>query len=317
MDNTDQTGNSLCVLVIEDHPDQRDLLSIVLRREGYRVVTAANGIEALERLRQQQVHIALSDIMMPKMDGFELIKTIRSDPDLKNLYMILITARIQEGDRIRGLDLGADDYITKPFSFSELLARIRVGSRVIQYQQHLEYQTQTDSLTGLYNRRAFEKKMTDEFERASRYAHPLSLLILDIDNFKIINDTYGHNGGDAALVKISEVLRATTRQSDFPSRFGGEEFVLILPDTDHQRALQAAEKIMGEIRSSVFSVTNGHFSLTVSIGVSSTTIHRYANANQMIEDADHALYAAKRNGKDRAETFQPGQPESTGPLIAH
>lgn len=308
----------MCVLVIEDHPDQRDLLSIVLRREGYRVVTAANGIEALERLRQQPVHIALSDIMMPKMDGFELIKTIRSDPDLKNLYMILITARIQEGDRIRGLDLGADDYITKPFSFSELLARIRVGSRVIQYQQHLEYQTQTDSLTGLYNRRAFEKKMTDEFERANRYGHPLSLLMLDIDNFKIINDTYGHNGGDAALVKISEVLRATTRQSDFQSRFGGEEFVLILPDTDHQRALQAAEKIMGEIRSSVFSITNAHFSLTVSIGVSSTTIHRYANANQMIEDADHALYAAKRNGKDRAEVFQPDKPhQGTGPLIAH
>lgn len=316
MDNTEQ-GNSLCVLVIEDHPDQRDLLSIVLRREGYRVVTAANGVEALERLRQQPVQIALSDIMMPKMDGFELIKTIRSDPDLKNLYMILITARIQEGDRIRGLDLGADDYITKPFSFSELLARIRVGSRVIQYQQHLEYQTQTDSLTGLYNRRAFEKKLRDEFERATRYGHPLSLLMLDIDNFKIINDTYGHNGGDAALVKISEILRSTTRQSDFPSRFGGEEFVLILPDTDHQRALQAAEKIMGEIRSSVFSVTNGHFSLTVSIGVSSTTIHGYANSDQMIEDADHALYAAKRNGKDRAQLFDPGKPHGAGPLIAH
>jgi diguanylate cyclase (GGDEF)-like protein len=317
MVNTDQTGSSLCVLVIEDHPDQRDLLSIVLRREGYRVVTAANGIEALERLRQESVHIALSDIMMPKMDGFELIKTIRSDPDLKNLYMILITARIQEGDRIRGLDLGADDYITKPFSFSELLARIRVGSRVIQYQQHLEYQTQTDSLTGLYNRRAFEKKMTDEFERANRYGHALSLLMLDIDNFKIINDTYGHNGGDAALVKISEVLRATTRQSDFPSRFGGEEFVLILPDTDHQRALQAAEKIMGEIRSSVFSASNAHFYLTVSIGVSSTSILPYANAHQMIEDADHALYAAKHNGKDRAEIFQPGKPQGAGPLIAH
>ncbi|HEX2226956.1 MAG TPA: response regulator [Candidatus Binatia bacterium] len=166
MDNTEQ-GNSLCVLVIEDHPDQRDLLSIVLRREGYRVVTAANGVEALERLRQQPVQIALSDIMMPKMDGFELIKTIRSDPDLKNLYMILITARIQEGDRIRGLDLGADDYITKPFSFSELLARIRVGSRVIQYQQHLEYQTQTDSLTGLYNRRSFELVSQLFFERAA------------------------------------------------------------------------------------------------------------------------------------------------------
>lgn len=317
MEKLQQTGNSLCVLVIEDHPDQRDLLSIVLRREGYRVIAAANGIEALEKLRQEHVHIALSDIMMPKMDGFELIKTIRTDPELKNLYLILITARIQEGDRVRGLDLGADDYITKPFSFSELLARIRVGSRVIQYQQHLEYQTQTDSLTGLYNRRAFEKKMTDELERANRYNHPLSLLILDIDNFKIINDTYGHNAGDAALAKISETLRATTRQSDFPSRYGGEEFVLILPETDHQNALQVAEKIQGEIRSTVFSMSNGHFTLTVSIGISSTSIHHYADANQMIEDADRALYAAKHNGKDRAETFWPGKPQGVRHLTAH
>jgi two-component system cell cycle response regulator len=317
MENNQQAGNSLCILVIEDHPDQRDLLSIVLRREGYRVITAANGVEALEKLRAEHVHIALSDIMMPKMDGFELIKTIRSDAELKSLYLILITARIQEGDRVRGLDLGADDYITKPFSFSELLARIRVGSRVIQYQQHLEYQTQTDSLTGLYNRRAFEKKMTDEFERSSRYNHPLSLLILDIDNFKVINDTYGHNGGDAALVKISEILRTTTRQSDFPSRFGGEEFVLILPETDHGNAILAAEKVLAEIRSSVFSTNNGYFTLTVSVGISSTSLHTYGNANQMIEDADRALYSAKHNGKDRIEVFCPEKPHPTRHLIAH
>lgn len=314
-DTAQQPENPLCVLVIEDHPDQRDLLSIVLRREGYRVVSAANGVEALEKLRKEQVHIALSDIMMPKMDGFELIKTVRSDPDLKNLYLILITARIQEGDRVRGLDLGADDYITKPFSFSELLARIRVGSRVIQYQQHLEHQTQTDSLTGLYNRRAFEKRMTDELERANRYGHPLSLLILDIDNFKFINDTYGHNAGDSALVKISQTLRTTTRQSDFPSRFGGEEFVLILPDTDHENAQRAAEKILGEIRSFVFSASAGEFSLTVSIGISSTTTHQYATANQMIEDADRALYTAKHNGKDRAELFWTGNPEKTKRIV--
>src|SRR6266403_3339358 len=228
--NTVQKENvPLTVLVIEDHPDQRDLLAIVLQREGYRVITAANGLEALERLETEKVQIALSDIMMPKMDGFELIKRIRSNPTLKNIYLILITARIQEGDRVRGLDLGADDYITKPFSFSELLARVRVGSRVVHYQQNLEYQTQIDPLTGLFNRRAFERKITEEFERAIRYTHPVSVLLLDIDNFKNINDTYGHHGGDNALVKISETLRERTRRSDFPARYGGEEFVLILP----------------------------------------------------------------------------------------
>lgn len=305
METATKSEHQLTVLVIEDHPDQRDLLAIVLKREGYRVITAGNGVEALEKLQQEPVHIALSDIMMPKMDGFELINRIRSDSTLKNLYVILITARIQEGDRVRGLDLGADDYITKPFSFSELLARVRVGSRVVQYQQHLEHQTQVDSLTGLYNRRAFEKKVWDEFERTKRYQHPLSLLILDIDNFKMINDTYGHHGGDAALKQISETLKARTRQTDFPCRYGGEEFVLVLPETDQENALQVAGKIQEEIRAATFSEGDRQFRLTVSMGISSTSTKDYLDWNEMLHDADQALYSAKHNGKDRAEVFCP------------
>jgi diguanylate cyclase (GGDEF)-like protein len=304
--NNDQTNSSpLTVLVIEDHPDQRDLLAIVLQREGYRVITAANGLEALKKLETENVQIALSDIMMPKMDGFELIKRMRSNPILKSIYLILITARIQEGDRVRGLDLGADDYITKPFSFSELLARIRVGSRVVQYQRHLEYQTQVDSLTGLFNRRAFEKKINEEFERSKRYHNPLSVLLLDIDNFKMINDTYGHHGGDAALVKISETFRERTRQSDFPSRYGGEEFVLILPETDQDSALQVAGKIHDSIRTCAFGTATRPFALTVSIGVSSTSARFYSDWRELVDDADRALYIAKNSGKDRIEIWQP------------
>ena len=305
MNNIAKEKTPLTVLVIEDHPDQRDLLAIVLQREGYRVVTAANGVEALEKLEVEKVQITLSDIMMPKMDGFELINRIRNNPDLKNIYLILITARIQEGDRVRGLDLGADEYITKPFSFSELLARVRVGSRVVQYQQHLEYQTHIDPLTGLFNRRAFEKKLDEEFERAKRYHHHLSLLILDIDNFKLINDTYGHHGGDAALIKISETLREKTRQSDFPSRYGGEEFVLVLPETEQDSALQVATKIHDAIRSCTFGTPNQPFRLTVSIGLSSTSNRSYAEWRQMLKDADQALYVAKNNGKDRIEVCAP------------
>src|SRR4026207_1622964 len=263
--NSNQKSTPLTVMVIEDHPDQRDLLAIVLQREGYKVITAGNGIEALEKLAAEKVQIALSDIMMPKMDGFELIKRIRGNPSLKSIYMILITARIQEGDRVRGLDLGTDDYITKPFSFSELLARVRVGSRVVHYQQHLEYQTQVDSLTGLFNRRAFEKKIQEEFDRSLRYHSAFSLLILDVDNFKTINDTYGHHGGDAVLVKISETLRDKTRKSDFPSRYGGEEFVLILPETDLDNAIQVAGKIHEAIRTHTFGTNTHTFKLTVSI----------------------------------------------------
>jgi two-component system, cell cycle response regulator len=305
MKNGQGEKKPLTILVIEDHPDQRDLLAIVLQREGYRVVTAGNGIEAMEKLQKEDVQIALSDIMMPKMDGFELIKSIRSDPALKGIYMILITARIQEGDRVRGLDLGADDYITKPFSFSELLARVRVGSRVVQYQQNLEYQTQVDPLTGLFNRRAFERKIEEEFERAKRYNHPLSLLLLDIDNFKSINDTYGHHGGDTALIKISETLQERTRRSDFPARYGGEEFVLILPETDQESALQVASKIHEEIRSRTFGTSTKPFALTVSIGLTSTSTKHYADWPQMLDDADRAMYVAKNNGKDRVEACLP------------
>src|SRR6266542_3863128 len=232
--NNDQKDNApLTVLVIEDHPDQRDLLAIVLQREGYRVITAANGVEALEKLETENVQIALSDIMMPKMDGFELIKRIRSNAALKTIYLILITARIQEGDRIRGLDLGADDYITKPFSFSELLARIRVGSRVVQYQQHLEYQTQVDSLTGLFNRRAFEKKIHEA------------------------------------------------------------------------------------IRSCSFGTTARPFTLTVSIGVSSTSVKFYSDWRELLDDADRALYVAKNSGKDRIELWEAGKKTSSIQTSAH
>jgi len=307
----------LTVLVIEDHPDQRDLLAIVLQREGYKVVTAANGVEALEKLESENIQIALSDIMMPKMDGFELIKRIRSNPALKSIYLILITARIQEGDRVRGLDLGADDYITKPFSFSELLARVRVGSRVVQYQQHLEYQTQVDSLTGLYNRRAFEKKVHEEFERSKRYHSPLSLLILDIDNFKTINDTYGHHGGDAALVKISETFREKTRQSDFPARYGGEEFVLILPETDEENAILVAGKVHDAIRSCAFGTSTRSFTLTVSIGVASSSARYYSDWREMLNDADRALYVAKNTGKDRVESWDPEKKTSLIQPSAH
>jgi two-component system cell cycle response regulator len=307
----------LTILVIEDHPDQRDLLAIVLQREGYRVVTAANGLEAMEKIQKEQVQIALSDIMMPKMDGFELIKNIRSDPALKGIYMILITARIQEGDRVRGLDLGADDYITKPFSFSELLARVRVGSRVVQYQQNLEYQTQVDSLTGLFNRRAFERKIEEEFERAKRYNHALSLLLLDIDNFKSINDTYGHHGGDTALIKISETLQERTRRSDFSARYGGEEFVLILPETDQESALQVASKIHDEIKSRTFGTSTKPFTLTVSIGLTSTSTKHYADWRQMVDDADRAMYVAKNSGKDRVEACLPRNKNGLTQPVAH
>ena len=295
----------ITVMVIEDHPDQRELLEIVLQKEGYRVVPAANGVDALAKLEKEPAEVILSDVMMPKMDGFELMRKLRGNPSFKNVYIILITARIQERDRVQGLDLGADDYITKPFSFSELLARVRVGSRVVQYQQHLEHQALVDSLTGLFNRGAFERKMEEEFERAQRYHHPLSVLLLDVDNFKVVNDTYGHHWGDEVLKKIADLLKSKTRRSDYPARFGGEEFVLILPETDLENALSVEAKVHAEIKAATLGTKSRSFSITVSAGVSSTCNKQYSNWQELLEDADQALYLAKSRGKDRAEAFMP------------
>ena len=303
MENNNQ--KPITVMVIEDHPDQRELLEIVLQKEGYRVVPAANGVEALAKLEREPTDVILSDVMMPKMDGFELMRKVRGNPLFKNVYIILITARIQERDRVQGLDLGADDYITKPFSFSELLARVRVGSRVVQYQQHLEHQALVDSLTGLFNRGAFERKMEEEFERAQRYHHPVSLLLLDVDNFKVVNDTYGHHWGDEVLKKIADLLKSKTRRSDYPARFGGEEFVLILPETDLENALSVEAKVHAEIKAATLGTKARSFSITVSAGVSSTCNKQYSNWQELLEDADQALYLAKSRGKDRAEAFMP------------
>jgi diguanylate cyclase (GGDEF)-like protein len=293
--------NPLSVLLIEDNTDQRELLAILLQRDGYHVTTAENGAEGLEKLAKKPAQIVLSDIMMPKMDGFELIRRIRSNADFKNIYLIFITARVLEGERVQGLDLGADDYILKPFSPSELLARIRVGARVVQYQQHLEYQALRDPLTGLFNRRAFEDRIEEEFERTTRYHHPLSLFILDIDNFKVINDTHGHHLGDNVLQKIAELLRSKTRRSDLPCRYGGEEFILMLPETKMESALRVGNKIRSEIKKCTFGTSTGAFSVTVSGGISSTSKKKYSSWSEMLRDADQALYLAKNRGKDRVE----------------
>jgi len=293
------------ILVIEDHPDQRELLEVFLERDGYRVVTAASGVEALEKLEAEPAQIILSDIRMPRMDGFEFCRRIRSDPKFSSTYLIFLTAKILEQDRVRGLDLGADDYIVKPFSSSELLARVRIAARVVHYQQHLQNQSLTDSLTGILSRATFEDKVQEEFERAKRYERPLSLLLLDIDDFKAVNSSYGYHCGDGALKKIADYLRCKTRRCDFPARYDGGKFALVLPETNLARALHVGKKVGSEIKGSIFGTAVKPFSLTVSIGVSSTSEKQYFDWRQMLQDTNRALDAAKNRGKDRVESLFP------------
>jgi diguanylate cyclase (GGDEF)-like protein len=292
----------ITILVAEDNPDQMEIITTMLSKSRYRVVSAEDGQQAMERLEREAVDIALLDIMMPKMTGLEVCQNIRADPRLKNIYVIFLTALAGGEERVKGLEMGANDYVTKPFYLPELLARLSVGERVTRERQEMERQASYDPLTGLNNRRSFDERLPGEFERAKRYRRSLALLMLDVDNFKQVNDTYGHDWGDAVLKEVGRVLRERTRKSDIAARYGGEEFVVILPEIDAEGARQAAEKIRQEIKTVSFSPdSRPSFSVTVSVGVACTALRDYPDGQAAVKDADVALYQAKRSGKDRVE----------------
>ncbi len=295
--------DQLTVLVAEDNEDQMEIIQMILGRSRYRLVCAVDGEEALELLAREPVDIALLDIMMPRLSGMEVCRKIREDPRLKNIYVIFLTALITGEDRVKGLELGANDYITKPFYLPELMARISVGERLTRERRQMELQAAHDPLTGLYNRRTFEERFTHEFARTQRYGRPLSILMIDIDDFKKINDQYGHDQGDVVIKSVARVLGERMRKSDISARFGGEEFIVLLPEVPLEGALQAGEKIRQEISGLKFEPpTANPFAATVSIGAASTSLRSYEDGHAVIKDADLALYKAKRSGKNKVES---------------
>ena len=290
----------LTILVAEDNEDQMEIIQMILGRSRYRLVCAVDGEEALELLAREPVDIALLDIMMPRLSGMEVCRRIREDPRLKNIYVIFLTALITGEDRVKGLELGANDYITKPFYLPELMARISVGERLTRERRQMEKHAAHDSFTGLHNRWTFEERFTHEFARTQRYGRPLSILMIDIDDFKKVNDTYGHPCGDAVIKGLARVLVERTRKSDIAARYGGEEFIVLLPEIALEGAMQAAEKLRQEFSGLIFDPESAvSFSATVSIGAASTSTRSYEDGKTVIQDADLALYKAKRSGKNR------------------
>jgi len=286
------------------------MVALMVRGMGYVIVTAATGKEALARLREHMADIVLLDLMMPEMDGFEFCRTVQSDATLRDLHIIITSARDTLEDKVKGLELGAADYLTKPFSMTELQARIKVGERIVRYQKtlqaqqsQLEHLAREDVLTGLANRRRFEERAKEECLRAQRYHHPLSILLADLDHFKSINDTYGHAFGDLVLKDVGQILLRHCRTSDLCARHGGEEFAILLPETELAEAYKVAERLCAAVRSLVFKQPSGSIHVTVSFGAAGMDHEQRQTLEELLEQADQALYAAKRNGRDRVEAY--------------
>ncbi|MBI3798152.1 MAG: diguanylate cyclase [Deltaproteobacteria bacterium] len=311
--------DALGVLVVEDNSDIREMVTLLVSSMGYHTYSAATGKEALEQLRLYTPDIVLLDLMMPEMDGFEFCRAVQADPALTTPHIIITSAKDALEDKVKGLELGAADYLTKPFDFTELKARIRAGERIVRYQKMLKEQqvlleqlAREDKLTGLCNRRHFEERAHEECLRAQRYERPLSLLLGDLDDFKQVNDRYGHACGDMVLRQVGQTLLLHCRSSDLVARYGGEEFAVLLFETEAEHAQKVAERLCAAIRTLSFSHPSGPFHITISFGVASLLLQRKQDLTTLLEEADKALYAAKHKGRNRVERgLDEPSPETT------
>jgi diguanylate cyclase (GGDEF)-like protein len=297
----------LRLLVVDDDVLLRRSLNLQLTRAGYEVHEAEDGQTAWEMILRDGYRFVITDWNMPGVSGPELVRRIRQAEAPGYTYIMMLTAHIERLDVVAGLEAGADDYLTKPFDMDELRARVAIGARILALESRLKESLSSveelavrDSLTGLFNRRAFDARLTDEVQRAVRYQRPLSLLMIDIDHFKLYNDQHGHPQGDALLRELSTLFLSCVRSTDYVTRYGGEEFAIILPETNSANALAVAGTILDRVCSHPFAFreTQPGGSLTVSIGVAGHDDHQLDEA-QLLLAADQALYLAKAAGRNR------------------
>jgi diguanylate cyclase (GGDEF)-like protein len=294
------------VLVADDDPDILVMVSTLLRREGYRILEASSGLAALELARSSSPDLLLLDVAMPGLDGYTVCRELRATtPDPPPV--IFLTARVDTQDRVVGLDAGAVDYIVKPFSAAELRARVRAALRTKADSDRLRAAAATDSLTGLLNRSQLGPRVSELVAAARRSRVPLACLMIDLDHFKAVNDIYGHQAGDVVLAETARRLDAARRASDVLIRYGGEEFLALMPDTDLAGAVVVAEKLRVAVAGAPISYdaqdgTTVEISVRISIGVSCLEVDMYDGA-LLVAAADDALYQAKTRGRNRVEAF--------------
>lgn len=289
------------ILVVDDEKSNLDILVHILR-PAYTLYIATSGIEALKRVESNAPDLILLDIIMPDMNGFDVLCELKKSDMTRSIPVIFITGLNSIEDEERGFALGAVDYITKPFHHSIVKARVKTHLQIVKQIHTIEKLCMIDALTDIPNRRSFDKQIRAEWGRAIRDKSPLSMLMIDIDNFKTYNDTYGHSHGDMVLQAISKIFLSSLRRAgDFAARWGGEEFAVLLPNTALSGALEIAEIIRSRVEAIDISQLSGDPStcLTISIGVSATIPSFDSSMSAFIGDADKALYVAKTTGKNQ------------------
>ena len=295
------------VLIADDDDVLRRILQVRLTRWGYEIVEARDGLEAYRILDGSEApKLAILDWIMPGMDGVEVCKEIRQRENHPYTYLLLLTSKHRKEDLIAGMEAGADDYIAKPFDPEELKLRLRAGRRILDLQaellaarETLRYQATHDSLTGLLNRRAVLDALRNELERAGRQGSPLCLMLGDLDHFKDINDSFGHSIGDAVLTETAQRMRASLRVYDTVGRYGGEEFLFILPGCDSQNAMNQAKRLHACIANHPINLPRAAISCSISLGVVVKHNVMVEDLEFLIQAADAALYKAKRQGRNQ------------------
>ena len=296
----DQPGlNQRLILTVDDEPHILKALNYMLSQAGYRIISARDGQEALEAVRGRKPALVISDIMMPRLDGYGLCDKLRSQASTALIPFIFLTAKDHTDDRVRGIRTGADGYLTKPFNRDELLALVETVLR--RHRVYIE-QSMRDELTGLPNRKLLGIILEEEHARARRYRRKLAVAMIDLDHFKRVNDLFGHPVGDRVLIKVSDTLRAAMRRQDRVGRWGGEEFLAILPETGRREAATLLNRCRKNLKSLKFEKDGKELpvEVTLSAGISELNPADCSIA-EMIEAADQALYRAKEEGRNRVK----------------
>ncbi len=291
------------VLIVDDDPAIRRILHAHLTGGGYEVISAASGSQALDLLERHHPSYLITDWDMPEMDGVALCRRVRQLELPSYLYIVFLTSHSGHDDLLAAMDAGADDFLNKPLRKDELLARLGAGARILRLESRLSQLAAHDALTELPTRRAFHVLLAEEWERSHRYRLPLSAVMLDIDYFKRINDTHGHLVGDEVIRGVAALLRRHSRKSDTLCRYGGEEFVVLLPETDEEAAVSWAERFRAELAEASISVGQASVKVTVSLGVTEM-LADVEDKDEFLALVDHCLLAAKEQGRNRVVSFR-------------